>query len=152
VRVLRLSSAIAAAFTLTALFAACTATVNTTDLKVGDCFNYANTTDANGDPVNLPSPVDCTKPHSDEVFSVFPYPAPPDAGFPGYEAIGALRQTHCQADFASYVGVSWDKSSYTINYESPTEQGWAGGDRAIHCLLEDAAGANLNGSAKGSAR
>ena len=149
-RALRLASSVAAAIALTGVFTGCTATVSTADLKIGDCFNYANTTDAAGDPINLPSPVDCAKPHSDEVFSVFDYPN--SSGFPGYEAIGALQQTHCQADFTNYVGVSWDKSSYTINYEAPTEQSWAGGDHAIHCLLEDAAGAKLTGSARGSAR
>ena len=30
------------------------------------------------------------------------------------------------------------------------EDGWASGDRAIHCLLADAAGGKLTGSAQGS--
>ena len=130
------------------LVAGCTQTVSSAELKVGDCFNYANTTDANGDSVNLPSTVDCAKPHSDEVFSVFDYPNA--SAFPGYEAIGALRQTQCEADFTGYVGVTWDKSSYSIAYESPDEQGWASGDHAIHCLLEDLNGGQLTGSARGT--
>ena len=141
---------LAATIALAGALAACTATVNTADLKVGDCFNYANTTDANGDPVNLPSPVECEKPHTDEVFSVVDYPNA--STFPGYEQIGAFQQTHCQADFTAYVGVSWDKSSYTISYESPTEENWAAGDHAIHCLIEEAIGGQMTGSARGSAR
>lgn len=146
----RLAATIALVGALGILAAGCTETVSTIDLKVGDCFNYANTTDANGDPVNLPSPVDCGSAHSDEVFSVFDYPNASE--FPGYEQIGALRQTRCQADFKSYVGVTWDRSSYSINYESPTEESWAAGDRAIHCLLEEAIGGQMTGSARGSAR
>jgi Septum formation len=133
---------------LIAVAGACQNTVSSTQLKVGDCFNYANTTDANGDPVNLPAPVDCAQPHSDEVFSVFDYPGA--GGFPGYEAIGALQQTHCEADFKSFVGVEWGRSSYTISYAGPTEQSWASGDHAIHCLLEDASGGTLTGSARGT--
>ncbi len=140
--------ALAASVALIAVVSACQNTVSSADLKVGDCFNYANTTDANGDPVNLPSPTDCAKPHSDEVFSVFDYP---NAGaFPGYEAIGALRQTHCQADFKAFVGVDWGSSTYTIAYISPEEASWASGDHTIRCLLEDASGAQLTGSARGT--
>ena len=141
-------AALAASFVVLCSMAACQATVSSAQLKVGDCFNYTNTTDANGDPINLPSPVDCTKPHSDEVFSVFNYPNA--SGFPGYEAIGALQQTRCEADFQSYVGITWDKSAYTISYASPDENGWASGDHAVHCLLEDASGGQLTGSARGT--
>jgi hypothetical protein len=144
----RLLAGVAVFTVLLGALSACTNAVSPTSLKAGDCFNYTNTTDANGDPVNLPSPIDCTKAHSDEVFSVFDYPNA--TGFPGFEAIGAEQQTHCEADFASYVGVPWDKSSLTIAYEAPDEQSWATGDHAIHCLLEDGAGAALTGSARGS--
>ena len=127
---------------------ACQNIVSTTPLQIGDCFNYINTTDANGDPINLPQVIDCAQPHTDEVFSIFDYPNA--SGFPGYEAIGGVQQSHCQADFTAYVGVDWEQSSYTINYAAPTEQSWAGGDHAIHCLLEDASGQQLTGSARGS--
>ena len=141
-------AALVGAVTLLAITAGCQNTVSSTELKVGDCFNYANTTDANGDQVNLPSIVDCAQAHSDEVFSVFDYPNA--SAFPGYEAIGALQQTHCQADFKAFVGTDWGQSSYTISYAAPDEQSWAGGDHAIHCLLEDASGGQMTGSARGS--
>jgi putative regulator of septum formation len=145
---LRAFAGVVASVVVLIAIAGCQQTVTSAQLKVGDCFNYTNTTDANGDPVNVPAPVDCTKAHSDEVFSVFDYPNA--SGFPGYEAIGTVQQTHCETDFQSYVGVSWERSSYTINYESPDEQGWASGDHAIHCLIEDASGGQLTGSARGT--
>ena len=98
-------AAVAALIALLGIAAACQNTVSGTQLKLGDCFNYVNTTDANGDQVNLPSVTDCAQSHSDEVFSVFDYPSA--TSFPGYEAIGALQQTHCQADFKTFVGVEW---------------------------------------------
>jgi hypothetical protein len=141
-------AALAALITLVAIAGACQATVSSTQLTVGECFNYVNTTDANEDQVNLPSPVDCSKPHSDEVFSVFEYPNA--SGFPGYEQIGAIQQTQCETDFQTYVGTSWENSSYTISYDAPDEQTWAGGDHQIRCLLEDANGGQLTGSARGT--
>ena len=62
---------------MTLTLSACQNIVSTTPLKVGDCFNYINTTDANGDPINVPQVIDCAQPHSDEVFSIFDYPNAP---------------------------------------------------------------------------
>jgi Septum formation len=126
----------------------CSNTVSSSQLKLGDCLNYVSSQDANGDNVNLPVVVDCDQTHSDEVFSVFDYPNA--SVFPGYEAIGAIQQTHCEADFKAYVGVDWEQSTYTIAYVSPTQDTWASGDRAIHCLLEDGSGGQLTGSARGT--
>ena len=145
---------LAALTALTALIAvvtvvsACQSIVSATPLKVGDCFNYINTTDANDDPINVPSVVDCAQSHSDEVFSVFAYPNA--SGFPGYEQIGAVQQTRCESDFQAYVGTSWENSSYTISYDPPDEQSWATGDHQIRCLIEDGSGGQLTGSARGS--
>ncbi len=145
---MRILATLVACLALLGAVTACQNTVSSVDLHVGDCFNYTNTTDANGDPVNVPAPVDCAKTHSDEVSSVFDHPNV--SGFPGYEQIGALRQTQCQADFKAYVGVDWEASEYSIAYISPEETTWAAGDHAIHCLLEDSNGGNLTGSARGT--
>jgi len=131
---------------------ACSGAVPSSALKVGDCVNHTNTTDADGNAIDSTVVVACSQPHEEEVFSVFAYPNATSA-FPGYEAIGALEQTRCEADFADYVGVSWDQSdAYTINYVGPTEQDWAAGDHAIVCTLDDVNGGKLTGSAKGTAR
>jgi len=131
--------------------AACTSTTASADLKTGDCINLVSTVDANGDNVQGNSVVDCTQPHDKEVFSVFDYPNAGSA-FPGYEQIGSVQQGQCQSDFEEYVGVTWEQSSFTISYGSPDESSWASGDRAIHCLLGDASGGKLTGSAQGSER
>jgi hypothetical protein len=119
-------------------------------LKVGDCVNYSNAVDADGASIESTVVVDCAQPHAEEVFSVFDYPN--QSAFPGYEAIGALQQTHCEADFPAYVGIAWEQSSYVIGYDGPTEQTWGSGDHAIACLIEDGSGEQLIGSARGSAR
>jgi hypothetical protein len=95
--------------------------------------------------------VSCAQPHAEEVFSVFEFPGAPTA-FPGYEAIGELQQTRCQADFTDYVGISWEHSAYSIGFSGPTETTWAAGDHALACTLEDSNGGTLTGSARGTAR
>ncbi|HEY7023423.1 MAG TPA: septum formation family protein [Candidatus Limnocylindrales bacterium] len=133
---------------LAATFAACQNTVSGSALKVGDCFNYTNTTDVEGNSVESHAIVDCAEPHEEEVFSVFDYPNA--SGFPGYEQIGSVQQMQCESDFQTYVGVGWEESGYVISYDSPDEQTWAGGDHAIHCLLADGNGGKLTGSARGT--
>jgi hypothetical protein len=146
-----LLAAAAIATVALALGGCSTAAVNS-DLKVGDCVNDTNSTDANGDPIAAMVVVPCTAPHDEEVFSVFDYPNAPSP-FPGYEAIGVAEQTRCEADFTTYVGISWEQSgTYSIDYAGPTDQTWFNGDRVIVCLLDDAGGAKLTGSAKDSAQ
>lgn len=118
-------------------------------LSVGDCFDNAPAVDANGDNVVAKTLVDCPQPHDGEVFLVFLVPAAP-SGYPGDEAIGSLQQTRCDAAFAGYVGKDPGLSSYTIDYVRPTIDTWSRGDRTIDCLLEDAIGGQLTGSAKGT--
>jgi hypothetical protein len=117
-------------------------------LRVGDCFNLVSAVDANGDNTVAYDVVNCAQPHDAELFSKFNYPQA--SAWPGYEAIGSLQQTRCQADFKDYVGVAWDQSSYTIDHNSPTESTWASGDRQIQCVLADAGAGKLIGSARDS--
>jgi hypothetical protein len=134
------------AFFLVAGMAACQSGPGVV-LKVGDCLNYVNTAEGENTVV-----VDCAQPHAEEAFSVFDVPDSSEGSFPGYEAIGAVSQTSCQADFEDYVGFPWEQSVYSIGYTGPTETSWAAGDRSIICLLEDSTGAQLTGSARGTAR
>jgi hypothetical protein len=127
-----------------------TAGGSASSLKVGDCFNTTSNTDANGDPVVGYAVVDCTGQHDGEMFSAFDYP---NAGaWPGYEQLGSIEQTRCEADFQTYVGIPWESSSFTINYAAPTETTWGSGDHTIRCLLESASAGKLTGSAKNSAK
>jgi hypothetical protein len=142
-------SSVAAAVALTVFLAGCQSTVSSAALEVGECINHANSVDADGDQVDSNVVIDCSQPHEEEVFSVFDYPGA-TASFPGYEQIGLVQQGQCQSDFEDYVGITWERSSYTIFYAGPTENSWAGGDHAIHCLLADGSGRKLSGSARGS--
>lgn len=128
--------------------AGCQNAVGGAELTTGKCYNETLTSSDENGQSRAYAPVDCTSAHDDEVFAVFEYPHA--SLFPGYEAIGAIQQTTCQQDFQAYVGVSWDKSHYTISYASPDEQSWNGGDHAIHCLLSDASDAKTTGSAQGT--
>jgi len=127
---------------------ACQNTVSGSALKVGDCYNNTNTTDVEGNAIESHALVECAQPHDEEVFSVFDYPSA--SAFPGYEQIGTVEQTRCQTDFQTYVGVTWEQSTLVISYDSPDQNTWASGDHAIHCLLADASGSKLTGSARGS--
>lgn len=116
-------------------------------LKVGDCINYEPS--ENGENTII---VNCAQPHSEEVFSVYLDLSPSPTAFPGYEAIGAIAQGTCQADFEAYVGIPWDQSSYSIGFSGPTEADWSAGDHALACTLEDSNGGTLTGSAKDTAQ
>lgn len=139
-----------AAIALVSALVGCQSSVAGVNLQVGDCYNEAQSVDANGDPSRAYVVVDCTMAHDDEVFSSFDYPNV--TSFPGYEAIGTIQQTQCRTDFKPYVGIAWDQSSYTIKYPSPDEATWAGGDHAIHCLLADARAGQTTGSARETTR
>ncbi len=112
---MRSSFAVVAVVALALAAAACqTGTTTAAELKVGDCFDVAPTQDANGDNTTMNVLTDCAKPHDAEVFLVFDVPVGQN-GFPGYEAIGSLQQTRCDAAFTAYVGKDSGLSSYTIN-------------------------------------
>jgi hypothetical protein len=149
---MRVLATLAASFALASSIVACQAGSGTGSeaLKTGDCYSLGSGVDANGDNVQTYNVVDCTTTHDGEIFSVFDYPNA--SGWPGYEAIGTVRQPRCEADFQTYVGVSFERSKYTINYVSPTEDSWAIGDHTIKCRLEDASNGKITGSAKGTAK
>lgn len=128
---------------------ACQTAISGAELKLGDCADNTNSVDANGDQVASYAVVDCAQEHDNEVFSIFDYPGATSA-FPGYEAIGEVEQRQCESDFEEYVGITWALSSYTISYAGPTEGSWASGGHTISCLLSNAAGEKVTGSAEGS--
>lgn len=140
---------VCASLALALVSAGCQTGATAADLKVGDCFNITPSVDANGDNGVTNSVTDCAKPHDGEVYLVFDVPVSP-SGYPGDEAIGALQQTRCDAAFTGYVGKDPGLSSYTIDYVRPTANTWSSGDRSIACLIEDASGGKLTGSAKGT--
>jgi hypothetical protein len=120
-----------------------------TALKTGDCVNDQTVSDGEGGNSVQEVVTDCAQPHDGEVFLVFTMPG---ATFPGYFAVGDAQQDECQSAFKDYVGVDWERSKYSIDYTSPTEDEWATGKHQIVCTLIDAANGKLTGSAKASAQ
>ena len=120
-----------------------------TALKVGDCVSYQSATDANGNNVQQTVVTGCAQPHDGEVFLSFTMPG---ATFPGYFTIGDAQQDECGSAFTDYVGVSWEQSKYTFDFDGPTEQTWASGDHQIVCTIKDPSGGKLTGSVKGTAQ
>ncbi len=103
--------------------------------------------------------IDCTKPHTHEIFAVVRYveqvAGKPDKAtdlFPGLEALDAFAERACIAQFEPYVGVSAFDSSLTFSWLTPTLGSWNGSskDRTVICVLGKFDGSTLDRSMKGS--
>jgi hypothetical protein len=115
-------------------------TENWTKLQAGDCLADAPPADPAVVMVTL---VDCAQPHLAETFLRAPIPV--DA------ALDGTASTQCEAGFVEYTGGPSAGSPYTITYLIDSDQ-----DRTYNnplpstviCLLQDAQGQSLNGSAR----
>lgn len=112
-------------------------------LSVGDCLNDTSETRVSDVPT-----VDCTTPHDLEVFYDFAL-ADADA-YPGAGPIQDAAETGCTSQFASYVGLEYDKSILAFTEYVPTESSWEEGDRTVTCVLGDPNGTST-GSLRGAA-
>lgn len=117
------------------------------EFSVGQCINDPIVAeDAEQEVGELPV-VDCSEPHTGEVFFVevltdAEYPA--DAATRGDEI--------CYNAFEPFVGISYEESALYVTSLYPTTTSWDAGDRQIVCLIIDADGAQMTGSAKGTAQ
>jgi hypothetical protein len=94
-------------------------------------------------------PVDCAKPHDNEVVGVAIMIDQP--AFPGDEVIQINAQADCPLRFAEYVGVDYNASTLNMIPIVPTETSWTTkGDRAITCVVASGDGTKLTGSVKGT--
>ncbi|AOX45756.1 DUF4190 domain-containing protein [Microbacterium sp. BH-3-3-3] len=112
-------------------------------LAVGECLDALPSGYVSDD-----SFVDCATPHSYEVFAASSLA---DGPFPGDDAITAQAEAVCDAEFASFIGLSFADSTLNVDYFAPVGETWAEGDRAVSCLVSDPAG-EVSGSLAGSAR
>ena len=115
-------------------------------LRVGDCFNDESATDSDVDSVEV---VDCSAPHQYEAYNNHDIPG---SDFPEGEAMGREVRNACYDSFATYVGISYDNSTYRINSFNPTSGSWAQGDRTITCTIKSGDGSRITGSLKGAAK
>ncbi len=118
--------------------------------SVGDCFDHRTIgTGATASQIVLLLP--CALPHQNQVYAVLAYP--PSPAFPGTGVLEAYAKAHCVAGFQAYVGKPYETSVYGLDYELPTAASWSNGiHHVLGCLLVDANGGRLVGTAQGSAK
>ena len=131
------------------LFSSGTSTA-TKDLEVGNCYNTVSKESGGDKPVGEVTVVDCAKTHTYEVVAQTTF-GEDVKGLPNEDSIKSLGEGFCQGeDFTAYVGVEAGKSSYQIEYLSPSDDTWATGDRKISCVVTQGDKSQVKGSAKDS--
>jgi len=101
------------------------------DLRPGDCIG--DTSQVLGDVEEVPL-VPCEDPHTAEVFAVVDHPG---TEFPGFGEVAAFADRSCLGALERERGLS---EVDAVSYLLPSEDGWAGGDRTIVCVLVQDAG------------
>lgn len=96
-------------------------------LEPGDCLRAPEQ-----DQVTQVDPVDCAEPHELEVIGTVTLGG---ATYPGDEGVFAAALDACEAVFLEYLGEPYDTSIWFLNAFTPSEEGWAAGDRAATCLI-----------------
>ena len=111
-----------------------------TALQAGQCLADAPPTDPAVVTVTL---VDCTQPHLAEVYL--------RADIPVNEALSDIAGNQCDAGFTAYTGTTVAGSGYTTTYLIDSDQDRTDNNpypSTVICLLQDAQGRSLTGSAK----
>ena len=122
-------------------------TIHSTELQVGDCFNFNNNDSSTQ--VGDVEVVDCSAPHLYEVYNNYQIT---QSTFPDTSTMESEQRTACYDTFETYVGTSYDRSQYDATTLTPTEASWAQGDHTITCILKTKDGSEITGSLKGAAK
>lgn len=112
-----------------------------TALQAGDCLAEAPPTDPAVVTVTL---VDCSDPHLAETYL--------RANIPVDAALDVVATDRCNTGFAEYTGRPVGAGAYTVTYLIDSDQDRTGNNpypSTVICLLQDAGGGSLTGSAKG---
>ncbi|MCX6396105.1 MAG: septum formation family protein [Propionibacteriales bacterium] len=118
--------------------------ISANDIRVGDCL-VKGVSDTVISTIEITR---CTEPHRGEVFAVFSVNEGED---PTQDSIDTLAADGCEARFADYVGVPFDKSALVGTYISPDKDAVALNDE-VACVVSVAGDAPSTGSVKGSGR
>jgi hypothetical protein len=115
------------------------------DLRVGDCFDVEE-----ADEVSEVDAGPCTDPHGYEMFHFASW----DGGdaYPTDDAMLDFIIAACVPQFEAYVGMSYESSVLDFVPFTPTEDGWADGDRVVQCALVGATNEQLTTSLRGANR
>ena len=116
------------------------------DLQPGDCFDLKDPTEEEIENVEAKP---CTESHEFEMFFITTLP---DGEYPDEATLVRYLEQDCLPAFADFVGISYRESQLDIYWLTPTEPGWAAGDREMQCAVFDPINDELTGSMRGSAR
>ena len=105
------------------------------ELEIGQCYISIDDSD-DGAPLAAQL-VDCTEPHSSEVFLVEQLEGGADAPFPGEDALEVQAGNRCDPAFEEYVGTPYRRSRLEYVYFFPTQGTWSTGDRLLQCVIEE---------------
>lgn len=99
-------------------------------LDLGDCFNANSRTEKETYSVEV---VPCGEAHQGQVVGEFEIEE--DEGkYPGPDGLSALVDDRCAAEAQKYAPDTWAlPKGVTLFHYTPTEEGWATGDRAVTC-------------------
>ncbi|HLE59821.1 MAG TPA: septum formation family protein [Candidatus Limnocylindria bacterium] len=118
--------------------------INSSELRVGDCFNLRDPTE-----VTIVDATQCSESHVYEVFYVGEL-SPGD--YPAVEVIDAFAEAQCTPAFEAYVGHDFASSVWYVAYIGPSEETFHAGDRVLVCHLFNSTETAVTGSARGSGR
>jgi hypothetical protein len=120
------------------------------ELEAGQCFEQPR--DDPGAEDRAVWVVDCTDPHTHEVYAVVSYDGQTvkGGGYPGTTVVQDWAEQTCYAGFEAFVGRAWTTSSFDIETWWPSEESWGRSDRKVICTVYPSSGGRTTGSARGS--
>ncbi|AZM64734.1 MULTISPECIES: septum formation family protein [unclassified Streptomyces] len=100
-------------------------------LDLGDCFNANSRTEKETYSVEV---VPCDEAHQGQVVGEFEIDDKEEGKYPGPDGLSALVDDRCAAEAQKYAPDTWAlPKGVTLFHYTPTEEGWATGDRAVTC-------------------
>lgn len=113
-------------------------------VKVGDCISEPGTSQFRNVTI-----IPCGQDHQFEAFAATEVT---ESVFPGLSAMEDRAEEYCFAEFATFVGMDYQKSVLDIFLFYPTRDSWRIGDREIVCFVGEPQGSTTIGTLKGAAR
>ena len=111
--------------------AACSDDESVFNAEVGECVQSIS--DLTGNISDLPES-DCTEDHEAEIIALFEHEGDDD-DFPGGSELQAEAAEECEGDaFEDYTGTEYAESAIVVNYITPSDESWGGGDRETICV------------------
>lgn len=122
--------------------------VSAEEMAVGDCIDWP---DPDEELIDKVAGVPCDQPHDAEIYAM-PWLSVGANEYPGIEELFEPAAQACYEAFEDYVGVPYDLDvDHYFDFFSPSEEGWADGDREIVCLAYRIDEAKMTASVRASA-